>query len=167
VKPRVHVRLGLLLAAAVAAGCTSPQFSRIDRHRELYESWPLEVRQAVLDGKVEPGMNTDMVAVAWGKPSEVITRANGPHEDEIWIYRTTTGGDYVDPAGMSPVIPTTTRGATRTGISVGVGGGGIGIGNAPVMPSAPIMVRPPVTTEREVVFRDGVVIRADPPETTP
>jgi hypothetical protein len=30
-----------------------------------------------------------------------------------------------------------------------------------VMAGGPIMVRPPVTTEREVVIRDGVVIRAD------
>jgi hypothetical protein len=29
------------------------------------------------------------------------------------------------------------------------------------MAGGPIMVRPPVTTEREVVIRDGVVIRAD------
>ena len=40
-----------------AGGCASSQMNRIDRHRDIYETWPIEVRQAVLDGKVEPGMN--------------------------------------------------------------------------------------------------------------
>src|SRR4030095_16670930 len=73
---------GLFALAVVvfAGGCASGQMSRIDRNRDIYESWPLEVKQAVLDGKVEPGMNSDMVRVAWGEPTEVTTSQAG---DEI------------------------------------------------------------------------------------
>ena len=30
---------------------SSAQMSRIDRNRDMYETWPLEIRQAVLDAK--------------------------------------------------------------------------------------------------------------------
>jgi hypothetical protein len=175
----------LCLASGFVAGCSSPQFSRIERSREAYESWPLEMRQAVLDGRIEPGMTPEMVEVAWGKPDEVIARRNGPHEDEIWIYRKSSGADYVyptPPIGGYPVVypggyPVGVGGRSAgvsvgvgngggTGVSVGTGGIGVGVGTGGVgmggvMAGGPIMVRPPVTTEREVVIRDGVVIRAD------
>lgn len=180
----------LCLASGFVAGCSSPQFSRIERSREAYESWPLEMRQAVLDGRIEPGMTPEMVEVAWGKPDEVIARRNGPHEDEIWIYRKTSGGDYVYPTtpiggypsgypggypvgvgGRSTGVSVGVGTGGGTGVSVGTGGIGVGVGTGGVgmggvgmggvMAGGPIMVRPPVTTEREVVIRDGVVIRAD------
>lgn len=183
VNPASRLACLLSFAAGLLAGCSSPQFSRIENSREAYESWPLEMRQAVLDGRIEPGMTPEMVEVAWGKPDEVIARRNGPHEDEIWIYRKTSGGDYVYPTtpmggypGVYPGGYPVGGGGRSTGISVGVGTGGatgvsvgtggIGVGTGGIgmgggMAGGPIMVRPPVTTEREVVIRDGVVIRAD------
>src|SRR5215211_8106615 len=98
--------LGVLGSAGV---CASSQMNRIDRNRDIYETWPIEVRQAVLDGKVDPGMDTEMVRVAWGNPSEVTT---SPAGDEIWVY--SKGGDpgsvYYPPGG-----------------NVGMGGTGIGM----------------------------------------
>lgn len=176
VNPASRLACLLSLAAGLLAGCSSPQFSRIENSREAYESWPLEMRQAVLDGRIEPGMTPEMVEVAWGKPDEVIGRRNGPHEDEIWIYRKTSGGDYIYPTtpmggypGVYPGGYPVGVGGRSAGISVGVGTGGAtgvsvgtgGVGMGGVMAGGPIMVRPPVTTEREVVIRDGVVIRAD------
>ncbi len=75
---------------------------RIDANRDVYEQWPIEVRQAVLDGKVEQGMTPDMVEMAIGKPTEVITRNGTPATggDEVWIYR--TGGVDQDPGMMYP-----------------------------------------------------------------
>ena len=168
-----------LLAAGIVAGCSSSQMGRIDANRDIYETWPIETKQAVLDGKVEQGMTPDMVRVAWGKPTEVVTRAGAPNsgDDEIWIYRT-GGGE--EPAIMNSnmgmggmggtggglVIGTTGRGGTviaPTG-SIGLGGMGIGMGGASGMggsPFPPTVQRP--VDEREVVFRDGVVFRADPP----
>jgi len=190
--------LAVLLAGA---GCASSQMSRIDRNRDIYETWPIETRQAVLDGKVEPGMNADMVRVAWGEPTEITTSQAG---DEIWIY--SKGGDpggVMYPGGSSfpggPSYPgggiypggsvggiggsgigiggsgigmggtgtgigiSTGRGGTSIGTSTGIGiGGGIGGGGIGGMGS-PIMTRPTPPDIREVVFRNGTVVRADSP----
>jgi hypothetical protein len=186
--------------AGLAGGCSSSQMSRIDRHRDIYETWPIEVRQAVLDGKVEPGMNSDMVRVAWGDPSEV---TSSPAGDEIWVYSrggdpgsvyypggsnpggTYPGGSYpggVYPGGIYPgggVYPGGVVGGPGIGISTGRGGtsigttggigisgglGGVGIGGTGMGGmGGPIITRPTPAEIREVVFRGGVVVRADKP----
>lgn len=161
--------------------------SRIDRNRDIYETWPLEVRQAVLDGKVEPGMNTDMVRVAWGDPSEIST---SPAGDEIWVYSkggspgsvyypgggATGSGVYGQPGIYgSPSIGmggtgtgigiSTGRGGTSIGTSTGVGmgiGGMSGLGSSGAL-GGPIVTPPTPPEIREVVFRGGVVVRADKP----
>lgn len=170
----------LLLAFGLAAGCSSSQMSRIDRNRAIYETWPIETKQAVLDGKVEAGMNPDMVRVAWGEPSEVSV---SPAGDEIWIY--TKGGDpgsvYYPPGttassgiGMGgPGIGISTgRGGTAIGATGGIGMGGAvggpmgvgGIGNTGMGGmGGPIVTQPRPPDVREVVFRNGVVARADKP----
>jgi hypothetical protein len=168
-----------------AGGCASSQMSRIDRNRGIYETWPIEVRQAVLDGKVEPGMDSDMVRVAWGEPSEV---TSSPAGDEIWVY--SKGGDPGSayyPGGMGgstigmggtgigvggPGIGISTgRGGTSIGATggIGIGGGmggvgmgGTGMGGMGGM-GTPIITRPTPAEIREVVFRGGVVVRADKP----
>lgn len=179
---RGGTQLGMAAVAVILlAACSSPQFSRIDANREIYESWPIEIRQAVLDGKVEVGMTPDMVKVAWGKPTEVVSRSNVPGDEEIWIYR--TGGDDPDPmpmttypstgmggigmggGGLGGVGITTGRGGTTIGSNIGMGPN-IGLGPG-VMTSSPAIIVPPPTLpptpveEREVVFRNGVVYRAD------
>ncbi len=191
--------LGLLVGAM--AGCSSPQMSRIDRNRDVYESWPIETQQAVLDGKVEQGMTPEMVRVAWGKPTEVL--GDGSIGDEIWVYRTDgsdgsmmypgggvaypgTGG-Y--PGGMYPGggYPSGTSvgivsgpggtgivnnssvgiGMTGTGSGIGISGPGISMGS-PGMGGmggmgGPVYVPPSQGETKEVVFRNGVVHRADLP----
>lgn len=175
-----------LIAAGMAAGCASSQMSRIDRNRDLYETWPIEIRQAVLDGNVEPGMTPDMVLVAWGEPTEVITQSSSG--DEIWVYQsgghpgsvyvpgggvypgggypgTYPGGGYPYPGGGYPTGPGVTIGTGRGGTIVG-GTGGIGMGGAGMgMPgTGTAIVTPPTPPEvKEVVFRKGVVHRADAP----
>jgi len=122
------------LAAAWLAGCnSSPQMSRIDKNRAIYETWPLEIRQAVLDGRAEPGMTPDMVRVALGEPTEIQNRAGAanPGGEEVWIYR--KGGDAIDPmmgtypGGMGPGYPGY-PGSTGGGIIMAPGrGGGVGV----------------------------------------
>lgn len=178
----------LLLAVGMAGGCASSQMNRIDRNRDIYETWPIETRQAVLDGKVEPGMNPDMVRVAWGEPSEISV---SPAGDEIWVY--TSGGDpgSVYYPGGGPQYPgggypgtypggaypggvvggpgigiSTGRGGTSIGATGGVGiGGGIGGPMGGIGGPGPIVTPPRPPDIREVVFRKGVVLRADPPPT--
>lgn len=182
-KPLLLVSTVALFAVA-AAGCSSSQMSRIDRNRDLYETWPIEIRQAVLDGKVEPGMTPDMVRVAWGEPSEIVAQARSG--DEIWVYK--RGGDdgsVMYPGGYPSGYPgsypgsypsgviggpgigiSTGRGGTSIGatggVGVGMGGGGTVIGPTGGM-GTPIVTRPTPPEIREVVFRNGVVHRADKP----
>lgn len=204
-KQRHSFSVVVLLAAGMLGGCmSSPQMSRIDRNRHVYETWPLETRQAVLDGKVEPGMNPDMVRVAWGEPSQVAT---SPAGDEIWVYQ--RGGDPgsvyypgggaagypggVYPGGIYPgggypggVYPggaypggvvggpgigiSTGRGGTSIGATggIGIGGGGVGMGGTGLggVGPGPIVTAPTPPEVREVVFRNGVVLKADAPFNT-
>ena len=174
----------VLIAAGLAAGCASSQMSRIDRNRDLYETWPIEIRQAVLDGKVEPGMTPDMVLVAWGEPTEVITQSNTG--DEIWVYQSggTQGSVYVPGGGVYPggtypgagypypypgggvggpgIGISTGRGGTIVGGTGGIGMGGVGMGGMG-MPGTAIVTPPRPPDIKEVVFRKGVVHRADEP----
>lgn len=111
--------------------------SRIDSDRAVYESWPLEMQEAVLNSQAKPGMTPAMVEMSLGKPTEIINRG----DDEIWVYRKSGGlGSALSNAGISV--------GTGVGpVSVGTGMGG--------------RRRPSNADESEVVFRNGVVTRAD------
>ncbi len=198
-KRRHSINAILAIALGLGAGCSTSQMSRIDRNRDIYETWPLEVRQAVLDGLVEPGMNTDMVRVAWGQPTEVAT---SPAGDEIWVYSkggdpgsvmypgggmgttgiggTGIGGSGIGIGSSGPGIGISTgRGGTSIGGTggIGIGSGGVGgIGNTGIGGiggvggmggmggmGGPIITPPRPPEIREVVFRGGVVLRADKP----
>jgi len=162
-----------VLATGGLGGCASSQMSRIDRNRDVYETWPIEIRQSVLDGKVEPGMTPEMVRVAWGEPTEVVVQAQPG--DEIWVYQK-GGGDRMGSmypgtgisggmGGGSTIGISTGRGGTGVGVisGVGIGGSPIGMGGSGVGMGGPIMTTPSPAEIREVVFRDGIVHRADPP----
>lgn len=167
----------MTLAAGLAGGCNSPQIGRIDNNRDIYENWPIETREKVLAGTVEQGMTPDMVWMAAGEPTEIVSRTGTPKtgEDEVWIYR--TGGDEVlDP--MATPFPNGPYPANYPGANMGNGGGvvlgrggagvvmsptiGIG-GNMGGMGTSPMPTRRTPVDEREIVFKDGVVVRADPP----
>lgn len=171
-----------LLASGFLAGCASSQMNRIDSNREIYESWPIETKQAVLDGKVEPGMTPDMVRVAWGKPTEVVVQ--GSNGDEIWVYKKggtdpqvfyPGGGAAGYPGGVYPsggvggqggsVVIGGGRGmGTSVGVGGGVGSGGIiGGGSNSGIYGSPVVTPGTPPEIREVVFRNGVVSRADAP----
>jgi hypothetical protein len=134
---RFHSILALA-TAALFAGCSTSPLSRIDANRALYETWPLEVQQAVLDGRAEKGMTHDQVMMSIGKPTEVQTRVARGGDEEVWIYRKGGGGSLL-PKNMS-------LGGSIGGIGVGTGGGGSSSG---------------IAEEREVVFKKGVVVRSD------
>jgi hypothetical protein len=161
----------LMATALLASGCGSSQMSRIDSNRALYESWPLETQQAVLDGRVETGMTPEQVRMALGAPAQVVSRSVTTGEDEIWIYR--KGGEDITPMGGMGGSGLS-MGGSMGGVSVGNGGIGMSTGTNMGMgtgmgtgmgASSPIMAGPTRTTpveEREIVFENGVVVRADP-----
>jgi hypothetical protein len=132
----------LLLAATAAflAACSSSPISRIDANRAAYETWPLDVQEAVLNGEAKKGMTREQVEMALGKPSQVVSRSG---TDEVWVYR--KGGTGSSLLG-------------NTGLSVGAGMGGVSMGTGRRGSS-----RPTSSDEREVVFEKGVVVRSDAP----
>jgi len=163
--------LSLLLAGGLVllAGCGSPTspnaiMDRVDANRTVYESWPIEIKDAVLSGQVQRGMTTEMVYVARGNPSERIDRGNG---DEVWVYRIgggSSGGGSLLPRGTTVSVgsggayPSTYPGAAYPGSYPGgsgiyvppivLGGGGGGGYSEPEL-------------EEQIVFRNGRVAHGD------
>jgi hypothetical protein len=133
--------LTLAAAGSLLAACATSPMSRIDANRGSYETWPIEVKEAVLSGKARKGMTAEQVEMALGKPSEVVTRSAKAGEDEVWVYR--KGG------GLGSGL------LGNTGVSVGGGMGGVNVGTGMGGGGR----RSP--EESEVVFSKGVVVRSD------
>jgi hypothetical protein len=142
-------------------GCAAPNspdaiMDRVDANREIYDTWPLPIKEAVLDARVIKGMTPDMVRVAIGKPDEEIDRGNG---DVVWVYRRSSGSS----SSMSPAY----GGGMGGGGTIAIGGspgGGVYMGGSPRIP---VMAPPPPSpgysaeAEIEIWFRNGVVVRGD------
>lgn len=115
--------------------------SRVNANRGIYNTWPPEIKEAVLAQRAIPGMNPEMVRVALGKPNQVIAGAN-PGE-EVWIYRRGAGEGG---SGTNMQI-----GANLGGMQIGgSNGGGGGMGMAPGDEDS-----------GEVMFKDGLVVRSN------
>lgn len=133
----------VLLALAIAsglAGCSTSPLSRIDRDRAKYESWPIDVQEAVLNGVARKGMTPEQVEMALGKPTEVVQRSGKAGEDEVWVYRKSSVG-----SGL----------LNNSGVSIGGGLGGVNVGTG--MSGR----RASSNDESEVVFSNGKVVRSD------
>ncbi len=184
--PAMHLsRLlpSLILAGGLAwlTGCESASspnaiMDRVDANRDVYESWPIEIKDAVLSGQVQRGMTTDMVYVARGKPTERIERGNG---DEIWVYRIRTGNDGGGGVlGGGGILPRGTTVSVGTGGSAGYPGsypgtypgsypGGYPSGSGTGVYIPPIVLggggggssEPDI--EEQIVFRNGRVTHGD------
>jgi hypothetical protein len=151
------LRFALPLCAGLLFGCAAPNspdaiMDRVDANRDVYETWPLPIKEAVLDARVIKGMDPDMVRVAIGKPDEEIDRGNG---DVVWVYRRGGSSSSVSPAY---------GGGGGGAIAIGGGPGGVYMGGSP---RVPIMAPPPPSpvyaqeAEIEIWFRNGVVVRGD------
>jgi hypothetical protein len=135
--------LTLAGALLVLAGCASSPVSRIDANRAVYESWPVEMQEAVLNQRAIPGMTPPMVEMALGKPTEIQSRTGKDGLDEVWIYRKS-----------SARLPSILENAN---VSVGTNVGGVGVGtNAPLGRRS---ASRPGDEDQEVVFRRGTVLR--------
>ena len=118
--------------------------SRIDAKRSVYETWPVEMQEAILQQRAIPGMTPEMVEMAMGKPTEVQSRTGKDGSEEVWVYRKS-----------SARLPSILENAN---VSVGTSVGGVGVGT-----SAPIGRRASRgradNEDQEVVFRNGTVLR--------
>jgi len=135
---RYFQNLLLSLVLGLLAGCATPgsTLSRIDASRAEYETWPVEVKQAVLDGRIEKGMTTRQVEVAIGKPDKVESRETQRGTQEVWIYNRRTGG-------------------LLGGSVVSVGTGGVGVATRSGAGS---------TESFRVEFENGQVVRSEGPQ---
>jgi hypothetical protein len=140
----VFLKIIIPIGLSLLGGCTSSPISRIDENRGKYESWPLEVQEAVLKGEARAGMTPEQVEMALGKPTEVVSRSARAAEDEIWVYRKGAVGSTL---------------LNNTGVSVGTGVGGVNVGTGMGLGG---LTRRQGPDEQEVVFSNGVVVRSDP-----
>ncbi|MDB6021051.1 MAG: hypothetical protein JWQ04_908 [Pedosphaera sp.] len=88
--PLMFLLAGILLATGCAS--TGNLASRKQERYAAYNALPPEMKTAVDQGRVKPGMNTDAVYIAWGPPSQVVTGGDQTGETTTWIYQ----GGYVD-----------------------------------------------------------------------
>lgn len=128
--------------------CSSSPLSRIDRNRTVYESWPVEVQDAVLHQRAIPGMTAEQVEMAMGKPTEIQSRTgkDGSSED-VWIYRKSSGG------GLPGLLE---KANVSVGSSTNVGGVSVG-GSAPIHRGGRSSNAD--NEDQEIVFRNGTVLR--------
>jgi hypothetical protein len=132
------------LAAWLLAGCSSSPMSRIDANRALYESWPVDMQAAVLEGRVVKDMTPDMVRMALGEPTRIEPKIGSTTGEETWIYE--KGG------GMN--LP-------RPNISLGGGIGGVGVSTGSRRGGGGSRNAGGSAQEQEIVLQNGVVTRVD------
>ena len=65
-------------------GCSTPQ-TRAQEKSEMFQKLSSEERAIVLKGKIQPGMNTDAVYIAFGEPQHIEKEGN----QEVWVYTKT------------------------------------------------------------------------------
>jgi hypothetical protein len=75
----------LFVGLAILAGCSTIQ-ARKQHRLAAYEALAPSVQALVDEGKVELGMDTNAVYIAWGPPS-VVAETPGPPPQTVWVYR--------------------------------------------------------------------------------
>lgn len=138
---KLPTSLALASLIAIASGLTgcatsTTPMNRIDANRAEYETWPIEVKQAVLDGRVEKGMTPKQVEVAIGEPASKEIRDTRKGTQEVWTYKSKSGG------GGNPL----------KGSSVSIGTYGVGV------QTAPLGTGDAYTETYEVVFENDRVV---------
>lgn len=79
----------LLTAVFVLAGCATQSTvqSRIQERADAYATFSPEVKQLVSASRVQFGMDTNAVYMAWGRPDEILESGNQHGEYTTWVYR--------------------------------------------------------------------------------
>ena len=133
-----------LAAALIFAGCSTSPMSRIDANRAVYESWPVDVQEAVLNQRAIPGMTPEQVQMALGKPTSTDSRPGKDGPEDIWVYKKSS-------ARMPSILE-------NANIGIGTSVGGVGVGSS--VPIGRGRSRAPADADdQEIVFKNGVVLR--------
>ena len=76
---------GVIVLAGLLAACSSVNNRKNERQSD-YQSLPPSTKALVDQGRIEAGMDTNAVYLAWGPPTE-ISDGTGPEGAQmIWIY---------------------------------------------------------------------------------
>lgn len=73
--------------AVLVAGCSTPA-RRIERHPDRFAAFPPEAQALIREGRIDLGFTPEMVEMALGKPTRVLTRRDEQGTEEIWSYLT-------------------------------------------------------------------------------
>jgi len=107
------LRLALIFFFVTLAGCITPEAQRerrIAENIELFYEFPEEVREAIRRGKVDIGVDEDMVRLALGSPDRVSRRKDVDEDLANWQYfRPVTELEWV----RMPVPYTDKKGRSR------------------------------------------------------
>jgi hypothetical protein len=87
----------LSFVALCIAGCASPPgFSGHKTMRKLYvkthKERPAGILDAVLEGKMTPGMTAREAKLCWGSPTRIEPYGSGSQAGEVWVYEETRSG---------------------------------------------------------------------------
>jgi hypothetical protein len=80
----------LVLALAATSCAPSTPEARIAAQPELFASLPARQQELVRQGRIDKGMGTDAVFIAWGRPSRQFEGADGEVATLRWDYTGTT-----------------------------------------------------------------------------
>jgi hypothetical protein len=83
--PMKTISLLLLGIACLLAGCSSPG-SRVAANRAEFNTWPPEVQDNVLAGRIDVGYSPAQVRMALGAPDRITTRKDSDGTSEVWTY---------------------------------------------------------------------------------
>ena len=79
-----------VLALVLASCAPSTPDARIAAQPELFEQLPAGQRELVRQGRIDKGMGTDAVYLAWGRPSREYEGSDGDVATLRWDYTGTT-----------------------------------------------------------------------------
>jgi hypothetical protein len=84
----------LLLLILALAGCATQNTvqARIHERADAFAAFSPEVKELVQQSRVQVGMNTNAVYIAWGKPAEILESGDQSGAYTTWIYR----GGFLD-----------------------------------------------------------------------
>ena len=61
--------------------------SRIQQRNAAYAALTPAVKQLVAEGRIQAGMDTNAVYMAWGRPEEILQSGDQRGEYTTWVYR--------------------------------------------------------------------------------
>lgn len=86
-----------ILGLVLTAGCLSTPDKRIAKAPEVFAAFPPDIQARVRKGEIDIGFTPDMVRMALGRPSRMLTRKTAAGEIEVWIYTAYRHGTDLQP----------------------------------------------------------------------